>query len=90
MTKAITDKEWADYLCEVLRQLDKISAQKSKDAPRLRKYVDEASEGLAGLIGYLVGAEGRCDGKSPLLQADLKIRRLAILDRKKGIDRDGE
>jgi hypothetical protein len=56
MTEPTTDKEWADYLSDVLRRLDTLAAErKGEDAPSLKKNVDEVCEPLAHLIGYLIG-----------------------------------
>lgn len=50
----MTDKELADYLSEALRQFDQLAERTPKDAT-LQKLVDEASEPLGCLIGYLIG-----------------------------------
>jgi hypothetical protein len=56
MTEPTTDKEWADYLSDVLRRLDTLAAErKGDDAPSLKKNVHEVCEPLAHLIGYLIG-----------------------------------
>jgi hypothetical protein len=68
MTEPTTDKEWADYLSDVLRRLDTLAVRKPNDAPSLQKYVNEASEALAGLIGYLAALENRQGGKHPLVK----------------------
>jgi hypothetical protein len=68
MTEPTTDKEWTDYLCDVLRRLDTLAKCKRNDAPSLQKYVDESSEALAALIGYLSATESRRGGKHPLLK----------------------
>jgi hypothetical protein len=68
MTEPTTDNEWANYLSEVLRRLNTLAERKPKDAPSLQKYVNEASEALAGLIGYLAALETRQDGKHPLVK----------------------
>jgi hypothetical protein len=68
MTEPTTDKEWVDYLSNVLQRLDTLAERKRNDAPSLQKYVAEASEAVAGLVGYLAASESRGDGKHPLLK----------------------
>jgi hypothetical protein len=55
MTEPTTDKEWADYLSDVLRRLDTLAERKRNDALNLQEHVDEVCEPLAHLIGYLIG-----------------------------------
>ncbi|HEX4228360.1 MAG TPA: hypothetical protein VHZ07_06800 [Bryobacteraceae bacterium] len=55
MTEPTTDKEWADYLSDVLRRLDTLAERKPNDAPSLQKHVDEVRNSLSQLIGYLIG-----------------------------------
>lgn len=55
MTELTTEKEWADYLNNVLRRLDTLVERNRNDAPGLQKHVEEAREALACLIGYLIG-----------------------------------
>jgi hypothetical protein len=55
MNEQTTDKEWADYLCAVLAQLDKLAERDAENTPSLRKNVDEVREPLGHLIGHLIG-----------------------------------
>jgi hypothetical protein len=55
MNEPVTDREWADYLCVVLSQLDKVAERPAAaDAPDLRAHVDGARDAVARLIGYLI------------------------------------
>lgn len=53
----MTEREWADYLSVVLKQLERLAHQPPKEvvhASHLKKLVEEACEPLARLVGYLL------------------------------------
>jgi len=54
MKKPTTEKEWADYLVEVMHQLDTLALQTLQDAPSLQTHVEEVRKPLGHLIGYLI------------------------------------
>jgi hypothetical protein len=58
MTEPTTDKEWADYLCDVLRRLDTLPVKnRGKNAALLQQCVNEACDALAFLLGDFAAAE---------------------------------
>jgi hypothetical protein len=54
MIEPTTDKQWAAYLTETLRRLEKLAETRSTD-PWLQARIKETRELLAILIGYLIG-----------------------------------
>lgn len=54
MKEPTTDKEWADYLTDTLRRLEKLAEARTTDA-WLQARVKEGRETLAILVGYLIG-----------------------------------